>query len=843
MSTALFLRNTATSGIGSFLDLLSSAGASSVNAVVNTAASGTNIQWTAAAGGSVVEWISGRAPSGGFTLSGAVSIKLNANESNTAANAGGRLRLYKRTSAGVETELSGSPSDKGAEFTASLAAITWSFTPSSGMSFAEDDRLIVRFFITNAGGTMAGSRTATMRYNNTSGNTGDTSITLTETVAFKTNDQIYQLSTVNKNARVTLAASNMEADSSTTGGNIYEAGYATFSFSSGKWYFEFQPKQFTSGENVGVGVCNASQSLADGGFLGESGSHSIGWWNSDNVYLNTAITAQINTYAANDWCAVAVDADNGKIYFKNLTAAGNWNNSGSADPATNTGGITIGVTAPLFPAYVIFDGSTQGKVLFNFGATTLQGTIPSGFTAPAAPTSISGSASITEDSDTLSATGTLAIAATATITEANDTTTATGTLAIAGQGTITEADDTLGAAGGRFQVGSASITEDDDTTSSTGTLDLKGSASITEESDTLSAAAALDLKAAASITEDSDTLSATAELSIAASASIAEDDDTLSAAGTTSIVGSASITEDDDSLSATAALAITGSASITEDDDTIASDNTSGLVGEANITEDDDAIVSTGVLAITGSASIVEDDDTMEGSAASPITGAATITEDDDVVQATGALSISGAASLTEDDDTIVATATNETTGTTGQATITEEDDTVVSVATLFIAGSATIDEEDDTLSAAGSISLRFFEADLLEALLADAGVSAIAGSRASWAHVPQGQARPFILLRNDGRRRDYTTGGAETLKRGLVRIDCIADGVRDAVRLRRAVRAALEGMTGQHGSTVFQGVFVDNVLLNADDETDGDPSVADIRARLDLDVWFTGAA
>ena len=108
------------------------------------------------------------------------------------ANCGGRVRLYKRTAAGSETELTGSPWNDGVEFGTSRAAMNWVFTPTS-MSFDEDDRLVVRVFLTNVG-TMAGGFTCSWSYDGpTAAADGDSYITLNETVLFKDNDpwQVY----------------------------------------------------------------------------------------------------------------------------------------------------------------------------------------------------------------------------------------------------------------------------------------------------------------------------------------------------------------------------------------------------------------------------------------------------------------------------------------------------------------------------------------------------------------------------------------------------------------------------------------------------------------------------
>lgn len=184
MATTLYCRDTIMNGISGFRDAIITRGAASTTGVVNTTGSGTNIQWTKTAGGTAMAWISGRSPVGGWTLSGLVTVRLRALESAGQANAGSRIRLYKLAAAGGETELTGSPWDDGAEYTTSDAAYDWTFTPTS-MAFAEDDRLIIRWFITNVG-TMGAGRTCTMSYDGPSAAAaGDTFVTINENVTFK----------------------------------------------------------------------------------------------------------------------------------------------------------------------------------------------------------------------------------------------------------------------------------------------------------------------------------------------------------------------------------------------------------------------------------------------------------------------------------------------------------------------------------------------------------------------------------------------------------------------------------------------------------------------------------
>lgn len=166
--------------------MLTAAGAGSTTAVVNTVASGTEIQWTQTAGGTLIQWISGRAPVGGFTLT-TTDISIWAHESGTAANAGGRYRVFKRTAAGVESELGGGPFDDGVEFTKSTPTeMTW-LGNVTDTAFAEDDRILVKVYITNVG-VMGGGLTCTLTYNGADAATGDAFLNIAETVTFKPED-------------------------------------------------------------------------------------------------------------------------------------------------------------------------------------------------------------------------------------------------------------------------------------------------------------------------------------------------------------------------------------------------------------------------------------------------------------------------------------------------------------------------------------------------------------------------------------------------------------------------------------------------------------------------------
>ena len=184
MATKLFLRDTTDNAIGVYKDMLTTAGGPYKAWSTNTTASGTQILWNSGNGAPDLEWISGRAPSGGFTLSGTMTFSIWASENNMSANCGARARVFKRTSGGTETEIGGGPWNDGVEFTVTTPTeMVWTGTPTS-TAFAEDDRIIVRYYLTNVG-TMASGHSCTIEYGGADAATGDSFFQINENVTFK----------------------------------------------------------------------------------------------------------------------------------------------------------------------------------------------------------------------------------------------------------------------------------------------------------------------------------------------------------------------------------------------------------------------------------------------------------------------------------------------------------------------------------------------------------------------------------------------------------------------------------------------------------------------------------
>ena len=163
----------------------------------------------------------------------------------------------------------------------------------------------------------------------------------------------------------TLSEANLKGVSSTF--NNLQSG--TVAVSSGKWYWEL-----TFGGSLGmVGIVPASAPpTTDLGYTATS----YGYRSSTGTkYNNGSATAYGNTYTTNDVIGVALDLDNGKLFFsKNNT----WQNSG--DPAAGTNAAFTGLSGSFMPAAGTPD-TTAATWYWNFGQRPFTYTPPTGFLA------------------------------------------------------------------------------------------------------------------------------------------------------------------------------------------------------------------------------------------------------------------------------------------------------------------------------------------------------------------------------------------------------------------------------------------------------------------------------
>jgi hypothetical protein len=169
---------------------------------------------------------------------------------------------------------------------------------------------------------------------------------------------------------VTLSANRRTATFSNA---TFQSTRGTLSRSTGKHYFEVAVAGGAG--SFAVGLCISSDSANNGI---RNMTNGVGWESSGGVYLKTVNSATWGTYAAGDTICVAVDCA-AKLIWLRKGAAGNWNNSGAADPATATGGFSFStISGAVFPT-VSAQFNTAENMTINTGQAPFVGARPSGF--------------------------------------------------------------------------------------------------------------------------------------------------------------------------------------------------------------------------------------------------------------------------------------------------------------------------------------------------------------------------------------------------------------------------------------------------------------------------------
>jgi len=169
-----------------------------------------------------------------------------------------------------------------------------------------------------------------------------------------------------KSANITLSNGNLTTTATST---AWKSARATEYKSSGKWYWEVTINVAASDYCiVGIGTSIASISSY-------CGSDSYGYgYNGYNGYSyhNRSTAVYGNTFTLNDVIGVALDMDNGKLWF---SKNGTWQNSGV--PASGTGEAFSGISGNFYP--MISPYSSTSAETANFGATAFSYSIPTGF--------------------------------------------------------------------------------------------------------------------------------------------------------------------------------------------------------------------------------------------------------------------------------------------------------------------------------------------------------------------------------------------------------------------------------------------------------------------------------
>lgn len=179
----------------------------------------------------------------------------------------------------------------------------------------------------------------------------------------------------------TISGSNNTIVTAAGGDYNYGQVFAWPPKASGKRYFEIV---MSTGSFAAVGIV---YNTYPGVYRAQQGNllglfpNQIGWSSDGTVRFNSVTLTSIQSWAGTNTLGIATDFDAGLIWFR--TNAGNWNNNGSADPATDTGGIFI-QNIPGSQYYVPaanLGGSPGATGTINLGTASFAQSVPSGYSS------------------------------------------------------------------------------------------------------------------------------------------------------------------------------------------------------------------------------------------------------------------------------------------------------------------------------------------------------------------------------------------------------------------------------------------------------------------------------
>jgi hypothetical protein len=164
----------------------------------------------------------------------------------------------------------------------------------------------------------------------------------------------------------TLTSGDLRAALTGTGG--VRAAHAQ---SAGKYYWEFTYTTVQT-NSLYTGISLASASLSSPTTGNAKVLRSTGGITINNIPTGSAL----GIIAPASKIGIAVDLSALLIWFR-IAPSGNWNGSGTANPATGVGGLSISsIAGALYP---VMGGQTSDVVTANFGDTAFTGAVPSGF--------------------------------------------------------------------------------------------------------------------------------------------------------------------------------------------------------------------------------------------------------------------------------------------------------------------------------------------------------------------------------------------------------------------------------------------------------------------------------
>lgn len=184
-------------------------------------------------------------------------------------------------------------------------------------------------------------------------------------------------------AGTTWNPADLSAGISLSNGNLTATGpgsdsgvRSTTSRTSGLLYCELTASSPFTGGDTGAGIASAGASLTG---IGGAGVGGIVAFNSGSTYYNGSFQFTVGAMAAKTLC-MSINLTAMRAWLR-LNGTGNYNNNGTADPATNTGGLDISAVFGSNAAFLLFCCNGNGSNVTINATGPFTYTVPSGFSA------------------------------------------------------------------------------------------------------------------------------------------------------------------------------------------------------------------------------------------------------------------------------------------------------------------------------------------------------------------------------------------------------------------------------------------------------------------------------
>ena len=103
------------------------------------------------------------------------------------------------------------------------------------------------------------------------------------------------------------------------------------------------------------------------------------------------------------------------------------------------------------------------------------------------------------------------------------------------------------------------------------------------------------------------------------------------------------------------------------------------------------------------------------------------------------------------------------------------------------------------------------------DALVADATVTGLIGTRCFFLTAPQGTARPYAVLQMVSEGREAVLNGADTLPQARIQVDIIAESMPSAGSVRDAIRSRMDAFS----SSALEYSRLINQFTSYDEDTE----------------------